>query len=417
MKKYIYLYVFISIASLCLGQQSTKYAYINTFVVKSDSNSFSNCYITFKIPYNHLIFKKNNKSYLSGITFNVEIKKNKKRVYYKSVAKNIFVEDYKLTSSKVNFLEGFLKVVLKPGFYDMESTLSLNSLKNIIYLPKESFAVGSDSLDINIPILVNAKKSFADGDNSFRLLNYGDIFPYSPSPKMIIIPSPDTSISILKYSLSQKNKIIISDSIVSTKYSDVELVEHNNLLYSQIRRGSAASKVFIIKNIERYLDEGKCELNIDFGHDKKRTFNFKVVWLNKPIVLRNVEYSITLVKKIWKQNNIVRLLDVNEESQYDSLKSYFKKYDPNSSTIFNEVMSEFYTRVDYAIFNFGKTVQLSNALSDMGKIYIKYGKPFNRERIFSKRNNVMEVWKYKKPTREFLFIDNSGLGDYTLIER
>ncbi len=234
MKKYIYLYVFISIASLCLGQQSTKYAYINTFVVKSDSNSFSNCYITFKIPYNHLIFKKNNKSYLSGITFNVEIKKNKKRVFYKSVAKNIFVEDYKLTSSKVNLLEGFLKVVLKPGFYDMESTLSLNSLKNIIYLPKESFAVGSDSLDINIPILVNAKKSFADGDNSFRLLNYGDIFPYSPSPKMIIIPSPDTSISILKYSFSQKNKIIISDSIVSTKYSDVELVEHNNLLYSQI---------------------------------------------------------------------------------------------------------------------------------------------------------------------------------------
>ena len=78
-------------------------------------------------------------------------------------------------------------------------------------------------------------------------------------------------------------------------------------------------------------------------------------------------------------------------------------------------MNEFYMRVDYAIVQYRTVSEVNGAATDRGKIYIKYGEPDDIERSYSDQGQILEIWKYRKFNKEFVFSDVSGLGNYSLI--
>lgn len=77
-------------------------------------------------------------------------------------------------------------------------------------------------------------------------------------------------------------------------------------------------------------------------------------------------------------------------------------------------MAEFYSRADYALENFAGITNQNGAKTDRGKIYIKFGKPDNIKRDYSQDEIVYELWTYTDIKKEFLFKDESGLGNYIL---
>ena len=76
-------------------------------------------------------------------------------------------------------------------------------------------------------------------------------------------------------------------------------------------------------------------------------------------------------------------------------------------------MSEFYSRVDFAIDNYSSINKMDGAKSDRGKVYIKYGIPSKSNRVFS-NNKVLEIWEYAEIDKKFVFADNSGTGNFVL---
>jgi hypothetical protein len=76
-------------------------------------------------------------------------------------------------------------------------------------------------------------------------------------------------------------------------------------------------------------------------------------------------------------------------------------------------MDEYYARVEFANKHFSHF--MDGWKSDMGMVFIIFGTPSNVERHpFDSDAKPYEIWTYYELNRQFVFIDQSGFGDYHL---
>ena len=100
----------------------------------------------------------------------------------------------------------------------------------------------------------------------------------------------------------------------------------------------------------------------------------------------------------------------NEEKRF-RFDEFWLKYDPSPNTERNEAFEQYYQRIDIANKKF-KTYSMGWR-SDMGMVFVVYGYPDNVERSQSTDGRIIERWTYHS-SRQFVFIDNSGFGDFRL---
>ena len=100
--------------------------------------------------------------------------------------------------------------------------------------------------------------------------------------------------------------------------------------------------------------------------------------------------------------------------QLEFFKAFWKSLDPNPQTEKNELMDEYYKRVNYANENFSN-MGMEGWRTDRGRILIKFGFPDDIERHpFEAGTYPYEIWRYYDLRKVFLFIDRTGFGDYVL---
>jgi GWxTD domain-containing protein len=160
------------------------------------------------------------------------------------------------------------------------------------------------------------------------------------------------------------------------------------------------------------IDEDEFEIQVKSDKEEKK-FDLKSVWINKPRSLRNVKEAILILFDYFDEKVVDEIYRADSDSLYYSLKKFWKKMDKTSNTTFNEVMSEFYSRIDFAIDNFSSINKFDGAKTDRGKVFIKYGEPSSNERVFS-NNKVVEIWEYEQLEKKFIFTDNTGTGNFIL---
>jgi len=64
--------------------------------------------------------------------------------------------------------------------------------------------------------------------------------------------------------------------------------------------------------------------------------------------------------------------------------------------------------------NFSSNREVDGYKSDRGRIFILYGSPTNKERLFSPSAPPREVWTYVQLKKRFIFEDERRAGIYTL---
>jgi GWxTD domain-containing protein len=96
--------------------------------------------------------------------------------------------------------------------------------------------------------------------------------------------------------------------------------------------------------------------------------------------------------------------------------SFWKRRDPTPETPENEARDEFYQRVQYANQHF--STGGPGWRSDMGRIYIMFGRPDEVIRNpFNFDRPPEEIWHYYRDNRTFVFVDRDGFGRYVLADR
>ena len=169
------------------------------------------------------------------------------------------------------------------------------------------------------------------------------------------------------------------------------------------------------------LEQGEYELVIRvFSGAESRTLKqaLTLEWHNMPLSLENPRDAIPPMQYLTTEEEYSTLSSGSKDDQLEKLYSYWKKQDPSPSTAYNERMSEFYHRADYAYFNFAHNPrQLDGAMTDRGKIYILFGAPTNIQRSFLLGEQPVEIWTYSYNVKKVCkFIDQNGRGEYKLVD-
>lgn len=265
-----------------------------------------------------------------------------------------------------------------------EYTFDKINVSDVVFAPNLNKETTTDTI-----ITPNLSRNFNEPDSEFGA--YFEIYPFS-----------------------------LNDSII-VKYEIVDDV--NEVVFSARDAFIPQSMAlpYIIHLSDRMKQAGRFKLNINVTQKEtsmERSEKFSTAWRHvKPDKL-DVRQAIKPLKNYVSNKDWKWLQDASVDEKEKWFDNYWDKRDPTPESDRNQLMDEFYERVEFANYYF--TI---NALdkdgwdTDRGKVYVKYGQPTSVDRHVQELNvPPYEIWFYSNIDRRFMFEDRSGFGDYTLVK-
>ncbi len=130
------------------------------------------------------------------------------------------------------------------------------------------------------------------------------------------------------------------------------------------------------------------------------------------------------MKYILRNDERSKLNVRSKEDKEELFYSLWKERDPTPQTERNELMEEYYERVSYVNEHFDGWQP--GWETDRGMIYILFGPPDEIQRTNSSTSNsslwndgtsinsLYQIWSYYSISKQFVFRDQNGFGDYRL---
>jgi len=384
-------------------------------------DSTEQLYYIYKIPYNRLVFEKNDNMYTASYRLTVEVHDSITNTIDRKIKEDkISVTDFDKTDDGNIYAEGLLsfqiskfkKYNLLPVLYDENSDRELR-LNKIPIISKNEINNRDDFWE---PIVTDSKQIDQGNNRFFVLSNYDGCIPFSMEEYSLLIPTIDTSLQKIFVTLVNDKDTVFSNNISEAVTLQNSIEELDGKIILNSKKSFMTFKNFIIPFVNKKLSEGDLIINISKSKDSATiaAFHKKIIWFNKPFSLMDPELSIKLLKYMESDTVVDSLLDFKKKDYAEVLFSFWKRFDPTPGTSFNELMNEYYSRIDYTMKNFSSISGKRGFDTDRGKIFILYGKPFKLERGSNQFGKVVETWIYKNPERKFVFIDDTGLGEYKL---
>ena len=359
---------------------------------------------------------KDGDNFTGGISLKLEVHKDDIYLKSETVSKKITVNNYDMTNSDNDFLEGLLTIDLKEGNYTIKPSLNIENLNKDIFIPPFPLEVKTtEHKNIFDPVVIYNEKNSYNDQTFFRLVNSEGFVPYSIQDYSLVISIADTSVEEISVSIIQNEKEILNKIFTSVGSIGYGISDLDNALCLTNNPDAVKVNLFVVNGFSTKLNEGAAKLKIKIGEEEKE-FEIFSAWINKPRTLINPEFAIKILEHITPGEEVANLTDGDEEDYSKNLTSYWEKFDSNKETAFNEVMNEFYQRADYAVREFSTPNNRDGTSTDRGEIYVKYGKPDEVERSYSEKDNTVEIWIYNNINKRFMFSDKDGLGNFTLLK-
>jgi len=403
--------LFIVISNLTFAQRVHSPLFIEHNSIYSDNSQIE--YITYKIPYKNLLFVKTNDVYSTSFTLTLEFYKEEEFVS-REIAKPSFLStNYEETLSGDKYFQDVIKIDLEPGTYNLSSVLSLGGTDLEHKIPSQKLVIDTleNSKTIS-PIIV--KQNDNPKEIRYTLANFGHKIPFASQKYDLVLGVIDSSIAEIKFSFNQFEKTVYKDSIKSFAIGNYT-IEKNNEEIEVVVSDNHQLNLFRITDFSHLLEEGISELVVSYDTTEIK-FPLNTVWIEKPRVLNNPEYSIKLLGYIEEDDIVGNLLSSKEDVYYKKLSEYWNTTYPSNGMKFNYAMEEYYERADYAVKNLSSLNSIDGAERDRGKIYIMYGEPTSIDRNYTEMNEIVEIWTYDNAGRTFVFKDTNGTGKFDIVK-
>ena len=147
---------------------------------------------------------------------------------------------------------------------------------------------------------------------------------------------------------------------------------------------------------------------------ESRSLRFRFRNSFMPDSITNIDLALSQMNYILTSDERKELKQLKQSDKENFFKKAWARRDPKPDTKVNELMDEYYARVAFTEENFSRGTS-GGWRSDMGMIFILFGKPDDIQRHTSMQSNYSyETWYYFSIGQEFAFIDDYGFGDYRL---
>jgi GWxTD domain-containing protein len=174
---------------------------------------------------------------------------------------------------------------------------------------------------------------------------------------------------------------------------------------------------FLIPIRSDTLPQGSYSAEVSIAAGARRTAvaqGFDVAWPRMPRSLASLTTAVRPLEYLMTKESYAAIKDMKPAPQREAFEAFWRGKNPAPGNAMNDVMGEFYRRVDVAGQEFSTIRQPDGARSDRGKIFILYGPPTTRERVLGTSAPPREIWYYALTRKSVLFVDEKRTGDYTL---
>jgi len=336
----------------------------------------------------------------------------------------IFVNSFEETRSRLDHIQGVLTTTLSPGPYNYElqlrraqSTREQSSTRRNIQVPQY------DTLS-NAGLLLLSEFQQNENEASGEFLNYGENVLYGSDYELLVIlpKSGSSSYNVSIHRMrSGTSAEVMSDATFETTLSEDQIFKgsgytigkgDNGVKFS-MEMGDEGTRFGIISVPNSQFANARFRIQVKDENDKvlaSRVVNSR--WLDMPVSLLNVDVAINMLRFIVSDSELRRMQSGSTADKERRFREFWEQRDPTPETEFNELMAEYYQRIDEAFRKF-TTIQNPGYETDQGRAYILYGEPDNVERRLPTDRPTQEVWQY--PNRTLVFEATTGFGDFRLV--
>ncbi len=165
------------------------------------------------------------------------------------------------------------------------------------------------------------------------------------------------------------------------------------------------------------LDHGNyvVEMQVRSGsYSSLKGLQFRVQMAGLPATVTEIDEAIRQLRYIASRRRVRDLLNARSLRKEEAFRNFWATWDPTPGTPRNELMDEYFWRIEQANQLFGNL--RPGWETDRGEVYVRFGPPSDVERHpFNMDTNPYEIWYYYDSQRRFVFVDEMGFGDYRLV--
>ena len=373
---------------------------------KSDKPGITRLDVFIQVPYKSVQFVKSREGFTAtySITASIYDSTKSRLIVEKTWNEKINVIDFALVTSRENFNLSKRSFEIQPGNYIIRTALEDLDSKKLT--------------TSEIPVVVR---------NLGNNISLSDILliskPDSTKSTNTIVPNITRNIYSAKdlvrfyYEINSLDSQQIKRKIDYTVTDVEKQVIHNEQEYLDIKPG-VNQVLHLLKEFP--FDMGAYTITISILGNEGNVLTFVSKSFYSKI--KGLPALITDIDKAIRQTVYIATgdeIDYMEEGENVNEKTkrfleYWKKKDPSPNNEENEIFEEYFRRVAYANENFSSYYEGWH--TDRGMVYIILGPPNNVDRHpFEYDSKPYEVWEYYDLNKSFIFLDETGFGDYRLI--
>ncbi len=223
------------------------------------------------------------------------------------------------------------------------------------------------------------------------------------------------------YNIPDSDSVFVSIEIVNPK-NGKSLQQESHEYW--LRSGGRVTKSYL-EVADSRLPHGRYTTRIQVKHDNDTVSlerPFEWYWEGLPSSFSNLDEAIDALAYIVSKEELQKLQAVSMAEKHQAYLKFWEKHDPTPGTSENEFRMDYYERIAYANDNFFGH-RKPGWKTDMGWAYVLLGPPDSIERnpfnqkfatLPGRTIKALEVWTYYRYSRQLIFIDELGFGEYRL---
>ncbi len=353
-----------------------------------------------EIPFSSLQFIKRNSDFIASYSASVMLNdSNEKQLFKKVWSDSIVVGEYIYTQSKLRTKKHFINFNISKGkhtitseLYDNDTRKKGSKRKNINFTKQMKMPSLMEPI-----IFTNLKGNWGFNPNQFPILGKKITNIDNGLSLMVSGFVDDTQYTI-------ETKIHLGDEKIALPI--IEEATENGFF------------VHLIKIEKEYLQSLNTKINVELKQSRVIKKIEKNITMFKPGIsgyVKNIESSFRQMKYILTNSERKNAKGKKGKDLENIFLQYWDKRDPTPKTSLNELMEEYYIRVNYVNEYFNMSWK-EGWETDFGMIYILFGPPdeIQRSNVNSSNASTYQVWYYNRINKQFVFKDQNGFGDFRL---
>jgi len=357
-----------------------------------------------QVPYSMISFVKKEDGFRGGFDVTLTFMDEKKSniIFERNWKEKVSAEDFANTLSKTNFFYSYKSYDLSPGKYFLKCIVEDSDSRRVSSreLPLNVRQI-TDSLGLSDVILISEIVKEPTGEK---------IIPNVSST----VTSKNTSLSFFFDLYSDKQRDVVLEYTLNDFKNNTSLKQED----PQTIKAGINTITHTIKNTNFGVGDYLLTVSLKDLNRKEIASvekKLKAIIAGLPSSIIDLDKAIKQMMYIASQEELDYIKDGKTyDERMERFLAFWDKKKPNPKQEDNPILYEYYRRVDYANKHFKGLGEGWH--SDMGMVFITFGPPSSVERHpLDMDSKPYEIWQYYELNRSFVFLDQTGFGDYHLV--